>query len=774
MSSTSPASGLTFRRIGGSIQPVAENFDDLKAVLELDEALFAVTGLDIISLRADPKFLEYLDTDKNGKIRTDELKAAIAFLLDVLKDGTGVNERSSFLELSRLNTDSATGLEISRSARQVLHNLGKPSEGRISLDDVKDEKQIKSCVTHNGDGIVSAEFAMPGAAETIALAVKFSGGSIDISGTVGINGTQLADFVTAANALLAWYKEADADSALLPFGDRTQEVCSCFTQIKSVVDDFFLSSETLAFLDSDPERLAKKDSIADVRTPADVLAMLQKIAIATPSPEENLDMDGALNPLWAEKILRFAELPEVEPFLNGKKLSSASWREFSAKIAPAAGWFARRPEYPALFDTPRQALEDAVKDENVTAVEEMIASDIEAGTVLAGVEKLHKLILFQRDILDFLKNFLNLGALFEPGINSLLQTGRLIMDGRHFSLAVPVSNLPEHKSIVTGSNICVAYVETSRGLPGALKKQLLAVAITSGNMRNLFPGKRGVFFDAAGDVYDAKITDFLRQPVSVSEALKSPFLRMGEFLGKQADKMMTAKSNVALQNLSKAISSGKLPQQEAKSNQGVNGSMLLMGGGIGLAAIGSSVAFIVKSLQNISLLNIIAVLIGILVVFGGPIVVISLIKLYRRDLGRFLEASGCALNFPMRLSRKLGNFFTMAPARPNASHQDPELMPPERKGTMRMILWIILLLLLIATLVARNVCLESRMKADREKKICAARKTCPVPATTPKPETRAIPAKPAAAPAAKPAAAPAAKPAVQGKTAAPSPVTGNR
>ena len=95
---------------------------------------------------------------------------------------------------------------------------------------------------------------------------------------------------------------------------------------------------------------------------------------------------------------------------------------------------------------------------------------------------------------------------------------------------------------------------------------------------DLFPGKRGVFFDAAGDVYDAKITDFLRQPVSVSEALKSPFLRLGEFLGKQADKMMTAKSNEAQQDLGKAITSGKLPPQDAKQNQGVNGSMLLMGG----------------------------------------------------------------------------------------------------------------------------------------------------------------------------------------------------
>ena len=59
-----------FRFIGGAWQPIVENFEQLKAVLELDEAWFAITGIDITSLRADQKFLAYLDSDKNGKIRT--------------------------------------------------------------------------------------------------------------------------------------------------------------------------------------------------------------------------------------------------------------------------------------------------------------------------------------------------------------------------------------------------------------------------------------------------------------------------------------------------------------------------------------------------------------------------------------------------------------------------------------------------------------------------------------------------------------------------------
>ena len=93
---------------------------------------------------------------------------------------------------------------------------------------------------------------------------------------------------------------------------------------------------------------------------------------------------------------------------------------------------------------------------------------------------------------------------------------------------------------------------------------------------------------------------------------------------------------------------------------------MLMGGGIGLAAIGSSVAFIAKSLQNISILNVLAVLLGIIVIFGGPLVVISLVKLFRRDLSRFLEAEGCAVNLRMRLSHRMGKIFSFRPQFPAA------------------------------------------------------------------------------------------------------------
>ena len=688
-----------FRLIGGAWQPVVMNFEQLKAVLELDEAWFAITGIDTASIRADQKFLEYLDSDKNAKIRTDELKDAIRFMTDVLKDGSGFEKESSELALDALNTDSPAGAELLSSAKQILNNLGKGDAASITLSDIADEKQIKNCVLCNGDGIITPDAVDEKLAGIINLAMKQAGAEIDLAGTAGVNVKRLDDFAGAAKALLAWYQEADTTPALLPFGENTRNIYNAFSQLKEAVDDYFLSSATLSFLTTDPDRLAKKDSTADVRTPAEVMELLKKLAIAAPSTDDTLDLDGAINPLWKDKVQKFSAFAEIAELLQDKKLTRQTWLDISAKLAPAGEWFKRCPDAPALLAISKEELAKAIEEDSINALKDLIAKDLEAGSCLSKIDNLRKLLLFQAHMKEFLRNSLNLGALFTAGTPSWLQAGMMVMDGRHFALTVPVTNLADHKRIVTTSNICVAYVEVSRGLPGAVRKMQLAVAITSGNMRNLFPGKHGIFFDPEGNVYDAKITDFIRQPVSIGEALMSPFFKLGEFLGKQADKMLASKSNAAQQDLSKNIAAGKLPPPVPEQKGGMNGSMLLMGGGIGLAAIGSSVAFIVKSLQNVSLVNIIAIICGILLIFGGPMILTSLIKLYRRDLGRFLEASGCALNFPLRLSMELGNFFTHAPQRPLSSWEKGQIIAEgvirknRRKTTLILLILLILALL---------------------------------------------------------------------------------
>jgi len=190
----------------------------------------------------------------------------------------------------------------------------------------------------------------------------------------------------------------------------------------------------------------------------------------------------------------------------------------------------------------------------------------------------------------------------------------------------------------------------------------LAVAVTAGTMRRLFIGKSGVFYTPDGLIWDAVITDLIQQPVSLKEAILMPFYRIGDIIQKQAEKHFAAKTDAFEADVTKNVDS-KLAGGEKKEG-GISMPMLVMGGGVGIAALGSSFAFMAKSLQGVSVWRILAVLLGIFIIICAPFVILSLLKLFRRSLTRFLEANGCALNREMRLTLALGRIFTYVPRLP--------------------------------------------------------------------------------------------------------------
>ena len=69
-------SRLTFRKYGGSYQLRIHDAADLENIQVLDEVHWAATSIPIDSLNCDKAFTAYVDTDKNGRIRPAEVKAA--------------------------------------------------------------------------------------------------------------------------------------------------------------------------------------------------------------------------------------------------------------------------------------------------------------------------------------------------------------------------------------------------------------------------------------------------------------------------------------------------------------------------------------------------------------------------------------------------------------------------------------------------------------------------------------------------------------------------
>ena len=127
---------MVFQRFGRSYQLRLATAEDLANVLNLDESHWVATSVPINTIRCDATFLNHLDTDKNGRIRASNLKQAIGWLLDLLKDTMGVTKRSNLLGLDAINVDHPEGQVIYETAKKMLARLGLADDTQVSLDQI--------------------------------------------------------------------------------------------------------------------------------------------------------------------------------------------------------------------------------------------------------------------------------------------------------------------------------------------------------------------------------------------------------------------------------------------------------------------------------------------------------------------------------------------------------------------------------------------------------------------------------------------------------------
>lgn len=179
---------MEFRRIGGSYQQVIRTAADLRLLLSLDEAHWALNSVSVDSVRSDEQFLAFLDDDMNRQIRTDEVKRAVGWFLGMMNDFSGFEAESDVLELSAIDAASPEGARLLDAAKLVLSNIGRETDGRLSLAQIRNDKEIIACARQNGDGIIPPGAAdTPETAELVNSAMKLFGSIKDICGAEGID-----------------------------------------------------------------------------------------------------------------------------------------------------------------------------------------------------------------------------------------------------------------------------------------------------------------------------------------------------------------------------------------------------------------------------------------------------------------------------------------------------------------------------------------------------------------------------------------------------------
>ncbi|MFL5348983.1 MAG: kinesin, partial [Hyalangium sp.] len=463
------------------------------------------------------------------------------------------------------------------------------------------------------------------------------------------------------------------------WGDTSLERARRIVAVKPLLEAYFLQCRLVA---------AQPDAAASLKLPAGRVegalgdtAALEKAAAVLPIAP--LDSSGVLT--WSQ-LYRGPAFEVLEAFRedvaapatgDAEKLSDAAWKELSAKADAVLAWQAGL-EANAVHGLLPELL--TIADADLETIEAACKADLALKEELDAITDLERLILNQRWLLTFANNFISMPDLYTAHQRALFEKGTLILGGRKYTLSVLTPSRAAHVALTGQGTTCILYVQVSpKDGTGGYE---VAVPVTRGRSSNLEAGKRGIFQDVEGKEHDAIVTQVIRHPVSLWEAMTMPFQRIGSFISSKAEAFATAGDKAFEAQLEKgyshtttlaataATAPAPVPAPAAAPAQGGGLAGLLAAGGIAFAAVGSSLAFIVTQAKSLSLVDIISAALVIAAAVMLPAGLFGWLKLRRRNLALLLEGSGWALNDRLTLTRELSSLITRKPRLPRGSTID--------------------------------------------------------------------------------------------------------
>lgn len=689
---------MTFRRFGRSRHLRIETADDLACALDLDEARWVAIGAPIDTLSCDATFLSLVDTDHNGRIMCFEIRQAIQWLLQSLRDTSGVSQGSRSLRLDAISTEQGEGRRIHNSASKMLARAGRGDSPQITLEQVRRIKAGVAAAPVSEGGIVLPQAAQDDRiGRFITDVIATVGGADHPGGSKGVDKAHLDEFLTGAKAYLDWRAQGligdgREKTEIMPLGTKTSEAFRLYTALAAKIDQYFAQCEAVAFDGRTAERAAANEAqlqALDFADPQAIDRFIRQSPLAKPRPDMLLEFDGDINPRYAGRLRRL-QAEVIEPALGvaTATISREQWRQVKRFLAAHEAWAAAKAGAAVEAIGP-EMLSEYLDERYRGAIEALIARSAAAAIELDDIRLTEKLILYQAHLLSLANNFISFPHLYDRTRRAMFEMGTLVMDGRRFNFAIKVADRARHSRMAKTGSMYVLYVEVldTEGKP----RCEIALPVTSGGEQNLCVGKRGVFQDISGGESDARVVEIIENPISLAEALVSPFQRLARALGGKIEALTTSTEKKLDAAVSGAVQQAQAPAPVAAAGQPNRGLMaggLLMGASVALAALGSAFAYVSKTLSGVAWYKIvIGIAVAILAVML-PAAIVGIMKLRRRDLSAILEGSGWAINARMRLTMKQGRFFTHSPA-----------LPKGRPMVRGWVLW----LLLVGALAAANV-----------------------------------------------------------------------
>jgi hypothetical protein len=386
------------------------------------------------------------------------------------------------------------------------------------------------------------------------------------------------------------------------------------------------------------ERLAKdgKVSLADVEAAIGAVTVEEQPVPAAP-------IEADVMAAYKEKQAEYAAYFEQEKL---QKLGLAVIAEDAPKPGMKEKDFLAMGAQIAEWEAAKVAAEKANSDALTAAKAEFMP--------------LRKLLLLHRDFFRLLRNFITFEDFYDLDETTVasFQAGTLVIDQRACHLCMRVNDLPKHDVQAPLSGIYLLYCDCESKKLG--KKMQILAAMTQGEVKNLSVGKNGIFYDNAGNDYDASVIKIIDNPISIRQAFWTPYRKLGDWITAKVNKSAAEKDAAVMSDVTAKIEAkaegGEAAQKPAFDIAKFAGIFAAIGMALGM--IGTALVSVAQGLSGFTWWQYIVLFVVILLIISGPSMVMAWLKLRRRNLAPVLNANGWAVNSDALISVLFGRTLT--------------------------------------------------------------------------------------------------------------------
>jgi len=557
------------------------------------------------------------------------------------------------------------GLEFNHRTLQLLDT---DHDGKIRIKEVSEAAKWVTSVLKDPDILIKKLDAMPldgfnqenpdGAmlAERCAAILK-SLGSDKAEITVDDVNAFIAGIDERCNKAK---EEAVAKEELsAPFGDKSDDAAAAVAAVRAKMDDFFIRCSLIKFDGDCAGALdVSVESIAAI-SGNNLTACGDQISsypLARPSADGLLKFDEGVNPAWQPAFANLKELVLDVEFPGAKSIDRAQWDAVVSKIDT----FISRKN--AIAGTSAEVL-----DSSLAAEREFVAP-------------VERFIHLQKNFFTFLNNYVSFRSLYDKDEMAVFQAGFLYIDMRACGLCLKVSDMGRHGDMANLSGMYLIYCDCFSKEKNE-KMEIVAV-MTEGSVGQIRVGKNAVFYDRNGLDWDAVVTKIIENPISIKQAMWSPYRRFFNWCGEQINKFAaekdsknfstvqesTAKAhdNVATAAADKEVDASKKQAFDIAKFCGIFAAI-----GMALGYIGSFCVSVVTGFLKLSWWQMPLSIVAVMLVISGPSMLIAWFKLRNRNLGPVLNANGWAINSLVKVNVKFGAQLTHLANYPKLNLYDP-------------------------------------------------------------------------------------------------------